>query len=129
VPRTVDTLVGSVRLECPYFYCRVCCEGSYPLDDVLGLTPGRKQLDVQKAAAKLVVETSYDEAQTLFHDLTGVPLGSERMHTFTNQAAEGLSVLDIAPSHEQIEERIAQVVSRIDFGSGQMPPTRLGAGH
>jgi len=30
VPRTVETLVGSIRLERPYFYCRVCKEGVYP---------------------------------------------------------------------------------------------------
>jgi hypothetical protein len=118
VSRTVDTMVGRVRLERPYFYCRVCKVGLYPLDEALGLTPGRTQLDVQKAVARLVVETADDEAQTLFHDLTGVHLGSERMHTLTNRVAEGLSVLDIAPSPEQIDERIAQVVSRIDFGSG-----------
>ena len=101
VSRTVDTMVGSVRLERPYFYCRVCREGVYRLDEALGLTPRRKQLDGQKAATKLVIETSYDEAYALFHDLTGVDLGSERMHTLTNQAAEGLSVLDIVPSREQ----------------------------
>ena len=72
VPRTVETMVGSVRLERPYFYCRVCREGSYPLDEALGLTPGSYQLDVQKAAAKLVIETAYDEAQARFHDLTGI---------------------------------------------------------
>ena len=111
VLRTVDTLVGSVRLERPYFYCRVCREGVYPLDEALGLTPGRKQLDVQKAAAKLVIETSYDEAQTLFHDLTGVSMGAERMHSLTNQVAQGLTVLDIAPSREEIEKRIAEVAA------------------
>jgi hypothetical protein len=46
VPRTVETLVGPVQLERPYFYCRTCCVGVYPLDEVLGLTAGRTQLDV-----------------------------------------------------------------------------------
>jgi hypothetical protein len=104
-------MVGRVRLERPYFYCRVCQVGVYPLDEALGLTPGRTQLDVQKAAARLVVETAYDEAQALFHDLTGVHLGSERMHTLTNRVAEGLSVLDVVPSREQIDERIDQVAA------------------
>ena len=122
VPRTVETMVGSVRLERPYFYCRVCREGSYPLDEALGLTPGSYQLDVQKAAARLVIETSYDEAKTLFHDLTGVHLGSERMHTLTNRAAEGLSVLDIAPSREQIDERIAKAAA----GKWRRPVVVLG---
>jgi len=111
VPRTVETMVGRVRLERPCFYCRVCQAGVYPLDEAPGLTPGRTQLDVQKAAARVVIETAYDEAQALFHDLTGVHLGSERMHTLTHRVAEGLSVLDIAPSREQIEERVAQAAA------------------
>ena len=122
VSRTVDTMVGRVRLERPYFYCRLCKMGLYPLDAALGLTPGRTQLDVQKAVARLVVETAYDEAQTLFHDLTGVHLGSERMHTLTNRVSEGLSVLDIVPSPERIDERIAQVAS----GKWRRPVVVLG---
>lgn len=34
VCRTVETLVGSVQLERPYFYCRTCRDGVYPLDEV-----------------------------------------------------------------------------------------------
>lgn len=122
VSRTVETMVGQVRLERPYFYCRVCQQGSYPLDEALGLTPGRTQLDVQQAAARVVIETAYDEAQTLFHDLTGVHLGSERMHPLTNRVAAGLSVLDIAPSREQIEERIDAVAA----GKWRRPVVVLG---
>ena len=111
VQRTVETLVGSVPLERPYFYCAACHMGLYPLDTVLGLSPGRTQLDVQKAAAKVVTEVPYDEAQRLFGDLTGVSLGSERMHTVTNQAAAGLTVLDVTPSRDEIEQRIAAVAA------------------
>ena len=111
VARTVETMVGSVQLERPYFYCTACRCGVSPLDEALGLAPGRKQLDVQKAAAKMAIEIPYDEAQTLFGDLTGVGMGSERMHTLTNQVAEGLTVLDVAPSRDEIERRIAEVAA------------------
>ncbi|MDH3602011.1 MAG: ISKra4 family transposase [Candidatus Tectomicrobia bacterium] len=111
VSRTVDTMVGAVQLERPYFYCRHCHQGQSPLDEALGLTPGRKQLDVQQAAAQVVVEMPYDEAHTLFGDLTGVTIGSERMHTLTNQVAQGLTVLDVAPSRQEIERRIASVAA------------------
>ena len=60
---------------------------------------------------QLVTEVPYDTAQALFRDLTGVPFGSERMHTVTNQVAEGLTVLDVAPSREEIERRIAAVAA------------------
>jgi hypothetical protein len=111
VRRTVETLVGLVTLERPYFYCVACHAGLYPLDEVLALSPGRTQLDVQKAAAKLVTEVPYDEASRLFGDLTGVGLGSERMHTVTNHTAEGLTVLDVTPSRDEIERRIAEVAA------------------
>jgi hypothetical protein len=120
--RTVETLVGVVQFERPYFYCRTCRRGFYPFDEVLHLAPGRLQLDVQQAAAKVVIEMPYDEAQTFYHDLTGVSMGSERMHTLTNHAAQGLTVLDVAPSREQIEERIAAVAA----GTWRRPVVVLG---
>jgi len=109
VPRTVETMGGPVQLERPYFYCRTCRCGVYPLDEVVGLSAGRKQLDVQKAVAKLVTEVPYDEAHTLFRDLSGLGMGSERMHTLTNHVAEGLTVLDVAPSRDEIEGHIVEV--------------------
>jgi len=111
VSRTVETMVGPVQVERPYFYCTSGCGGVYPFDDVLNLAPGRKQLDVQQAAAQVAVEMPYEEAQTLFSDLTGVGLGSERLHTFVHQAAEGLGVLDVAPSRDEIERRIEEMAA------------------
>src|SRR5882762_5072219 len=109
VGRMVETMVGPVELERPYFYCRDCRAGLYPLDDALGLVAGCKQLDMQHAAAQLVTEVPYDTAQSLFGDLTGMHFGGERMHTLTNQAGVGLTVLDVAPSRQEIERRIASV--------------------
>jgi uncharacterized protein UPF0236 len=111
VHRSVETMVGAVELARPYFYCRLCGRGLYPLDDALGLSGGRIQRDVQQAAATLVTEVPYATADALFRDLSGIALSSERMHTMTNQAAEGLTVLDVAPSREEIERRVAIVAA------------------
>jgi hypothetical protein len=56
VSRPVGTMVGAVQIERPYFYGRTCRCGVYPLDAALGLAPGHTQLDVQKAAVKLVTD-------------------------------------------------------------------------
>jgi len=109
VTRTVETMVGPIELERPYFYCCHCRHGSYPFDEVLGLSAGRLQLDVQQATADLVTELPYDTASTTFGKLSGIAVSSERMHTLATQAAEGLTVLDVAPSREEIERRIAEV--------------------
>jgi hypothetical protein len=111
VSRTVRTMVGDLELARPYFYCRYCRRGTYPLDEVLGLSAGCMQLDVQQAAADLATEVPYDTASTLFGRLSGLAISSERLHTLTNQVAEGLSVLDVAPSRDDIALRVAQVAA------------------
>src|SRR5262245_44808777 len=69
--RTVETLIGEIEVHRPYFYCRHCHRGCYPLDEVLDLRAGRIQLDVQQAAAELATELPYDTASTLFGHLSG----------------------------------------------------------
>jgi hypothetical protein len=61
--------------------------------------------------AKVVTERPYDEAQTLLRALTGVSVGRERMHTLTHQVAAGLTVVDVAPSRDEIERRIVEVTA------------------
>jgi uncharacterized protein UPF0236 len=111
VCRTVDTLVGPVQLERPYFYCRSCHLGRYPFDEAVGVSAGRLQRDVQQAAAELAIELPYETAATLFGRLSGLSMSSERLHTVTNQVAQGLSVLEVAPSREEIDRLVAQVAA------------------
>ena len=111
VSRRVETMVGAVELARPYFYCRVCSEGTYPLDDKLHVSAGRIQRDVQQAVADVVTELPYETAATLFGHLSGIAVSSERMHTLTSQVAEDLTVLDVAPSREAIEQRVAAVAA------------------
>jgi len=111
VSRTVRTLVGDFEIERPYFYCRYCREGTYPLERVLGLCPGQIQLDVQQAAADLATELPYETASALLGRLSGISVSSERLYTLTNQVAEDLSVLEVAPSRDAIDQRVAEVAA------------------
>ena len=111
VHRCVETLVGAVELERPYFYCPVCRTGTYPLDEALDVSAGRLQRDVQQAAVDLATEVPYETASTLFGRLSGITVSSERMHTVTHQVAAGLGVVEVAPSREEIDRRVAQVAA------------------
>ena len=51
VKREIDTLVGPVTLYRPYFYCRACGFGFYPLDDALRLSNRKIQSDIQELEA------------------------------------------------------------------------------
>lgn len=107
VNRKLETLVGEVELARPYFYCVPCGQGFAPLDEALGVAPGRKQFDVQQAAAKLAAELPYETAQALFAELTGVGMSTARMHELSNAVAAGLGVLDVAPPREEVLDQIA----------------------
>jgi hypothetical protein len=108
VGRTVETMVGPVQLERPSFYCRVCHAGTSPLDAVVGASAGRMPRDVQQAAVALAREGPYETASTLLGQLTGMTVSSERMHTFPHQVATGLSVVEVAPSREEIDRHVGQ---------------------
>ena len=107
--RTIETLVGMVHVERPYFYCTAGCGGFYPMDTALGLRSGRLQRDVQQAMADLATEVPFETAASMFGRLTGIGVSSERMHALTHQAAEGLTMLEAAPSREQIDQLVAKV--------------------
>ena len=100
--------MGAIELERPYFSCRHCQCGRYPLDEVVGLSTGRRQLDVQQAAVDLATELPYETASTLVGRLRGITVSSERMHTLTHQVAAGLGGLEVAPCREEIDRRVAQ---------------------
>ena len=97
----------------------------YPFDRALAGAPGRTQRDVQQAAVQVASEMPYEEAPTRFSDLTGVALGSERLHTFVHQAAEGLTVLDVAPSRDDIARRMEAIAT----GRWRRPVVVLGLEH
>ena len=109
--RTVETLVGAIRLQRPYFYCEPCQVGMTPLDAALQVTERRKQPDVQQAAVRLTKEVPYETACELFEELTGVPLSAHTAHEVTQAVAEGLTVLDVAPSREAILAKIVDVTA------------------
>lgn len=109
--RTVETLVGALRLRRPYFYCERCQLGTSPVDEVLQRAERRKQLDVQRAAVQLTKEVPYETACELFEELTGLPLSAHTAHEVTQAVAEGLTVLDVAPSREAILAKITAVAA------------------
>ena len=104
-PRTVETLVGPVTLERPYFYCTTCQHGFAPLDEALGLSPRVKQWDVQHAGAKLALEMPHQRAAALLRELTDVSMSDCTIHQVVQEMGQ-LEVLQVCPSAESIRAQI-----------------------
>lgn len=109
VSRTVETLVGEVSLERPYFYCLECTQGFYPLDDALELSEGRKQWEIQEAGVRLAAQVPFEIAQELFTQLTGLTLSDHTTHEVLGEVGQGLGVLEVSPTAEEISQRVAEV--------------------
>ncbi len=109
VSRTVETLVGEVALERPYFYCLKCKQGFYPLDEALELAERRKQWDIQEAGARLAAEVPFETAQELFSQLTGLSLSDHTTHEVVSELGQSLGVLEVSPTAEEIAQQVASV--------------------
>ena len=108
-PRTVETLVGSLTLERPYFYCEGCRQGFYPLDQALGLSTHAKQYDIQQAASALAVEMPYREAAAWMSQWTEGQISDEVLHGMVQQVGVPLTLLEVCPTPAQAQAAIAHV--------------------
>ena len=108
--RTVETLLGPVTLERPYFYCAACHHGFYPLDEALALSGHRKQGDVQQAGVQLALEMPHQRASKLLDHLTDASMSDFAIHQALQQTGS-LDVLQVCPDAADIQDRIAQAAA------------------
>ena len=106
VKREVTTLLGTVVLYRPYFYCKACRYGFYPLDDALGLSEKKIQPDVEELEAWLTSEMPYETASETLRRCAGIDASNHHHHDATNEIAKDLNILDVCPSKEEILRQI-----------------------
>lgn len=107
--REVETHLGSFSLARPYFYCVDCNLGFYPLDEALGLSASAKQYDVDDLGTWLASELPYETAEETYRRCTGEKLSPHHMHGCVCEIAGGLEILDVCPSKEEVERKIAEL--------------------
>ena len=109
VKREVTTLIGPVILYRPYFYCKACRYGFYPLDEALGLSDRKIQADVQEIEAWLTSEMPYETAADTIKRCAGIDLSNHHGHDVTNEIAQDLGVLDVCPDKDEIHSKIEEL--------------------
>lgn len=92
VRREITTLIGPVVLYRPYFYCKACRYGFYPLDEALALSERKIQPDVQEIEAWLTSEMPYETASETIKRCTGIDLSNHHGHDVTNEIAQDLGI-------------------------------------
>jgi hypothetical protein len=107
--RPVETLVGAIRLRRPSVYGDRGARGRAPLDAARELTNRRQPPDVQQAAVTLTKAMPYEPACELCEALPGRSLRAHPAPEGTPAVAEGWTVVDVAPSREEIRAKVAAV--------------------
>lgn len=110
-PRTIETLLGCSEIIRPYFYCRDCRHGFYPLDDALKLSDWKKQADLQSLALEFLAEMPFERASELFEKATGLSFSDHRMHDLFASFADEATIEEIVPCAAEIDRRIEQVAA------------------
>lgn len=108
-PRTIETLLGSCEITRPYFYCRDCQHGFFPVDEALELSRRKKQADLQSLALEFLAEMPFERASELFQKATGISFSDHRMHDLFACFADEATIEDIVPCCAEIDRRIEQV--------------------
>ena len=111
VKRSIESLGGCFDLYRPYFYCKRCQTGYYPLDEALGLSSLPKQYDIQDVEAWLSSELPFETAAEAFTRCTSDPLSADHLFQTTNRIANHFDILDVCPSKSEIEARIAELAT------------------
>jgi len=81
-------------------------KGFYPLDEVLDLSNRKKQWDMQRAGASLAAELPFGKAEELFEELARMKMIDHVMHNVVEDVCEGVDVLDVAPTADEIREKV-----------------------
>lgn len=109
VRRKIDTVVGPVTLYRPYFYCKTCSFGFYPLDDALGLSNRKAQADIQELEAWLAAEMPYETASEALERCAGIQLSNHHAHDVVNEIAADIQLLDVCPDKTEVHRKIDEI--------------------
>jgi hypothetical protein len=76
---TLRTTLGQVKYQRSYYLCDNCHQGTYPLDNQLGLRPNEMSAELERLGGMVGVEMSFGKGSNLFTELTLVPLSNHSL--------------------------------------------------
>lgn len=114
------TMFGQVKYRRAYHTCATCQQGTYPLDDQLGLRPNAMSAEMERLAGIVGVERPFEQGSRLFAELTLVSLSDHSLA----KAAQGYGEEQMKREAEWEAEAYA-VNAVLDQKRTAKPPGRL----
>ena len=76
---TLLTILGQITYQRTYYLCPECHQGLYPLDQRLGLRPGRMSAELESLAGMTGVQLPFEQGSQLFEALTLISLSDHSL--------------------------------------------------
>ena len=115
--KNIETTIGSMSFDCPYFVCPQCHSTHAPYEDILHLRPGKYQYDVQKVAAMLSSKDTYEESADMLNEIYRFGIAPDTVHNLATEVASHVDMIEIIPTPEEIRA----IVEKISAGQHRRP--------
>jgi hypothetical protein len=120
---TLLTILGQVTYERAYYLCPECHQGTYPLDQQLGLRPGQMSAQLENMAGMTGAQLPFEQGSHLFETLTLISLSDHSMAKATQDMGSEVQAQEqewIERSHDeqwlQTQQRLSKGPQRL-YGS------------
>jgi hypothetical protein len=100
--REVATTIGTLSFSCPYLYCPSCKTYHTPYEDALNLKNGKYQHDVQKVAALMAANETFEETADLLNEIYRFGISPDTVHKLANDLADQIKLSEIIPTPEEL---------------------------
>lgn len=84
-PKTVATLLGTVRIRRAYYRCGACGASSLPYDTQVGLGAGPQSVGLARASTLLGIEQPFEGGGRVLYELTGQRLSASTIERLTER--------------------------------------------
>jgi hypothetical protein len=120
---TLLTILGQVTYERAYYLCPECHQGTYPLDEQLGLRPGQMSAELESLAGMMGAQLPFEQGSQLFEALTLISLSDHSMAKATQDMGSEVQVQEQEWIERSHDEQWLQTQQRLSKG----PPRLYGS--
>jgi hypothetical protein len=108
------TLFGRMTVKRAYYLCSDCRQGSYPLDERLGLRPNAMSAELERLAALTGVQLPFGKGRNLFEALTLISLSDQTVDKATQAYGETAAQREqewqtVAHDQDELQQRKREV--------------------
>lgn len=116
--KSIETVLGTLRLERAYYHCASCGEGFFPRDRQLGIEGSALSPGVTRMVGLVGAATSFEEGSALLRELAGVGLGAKRVERAAKRLGSELAAMERADVAPEISRPVAPTLYAGIDGTG-----------